>query len=122
MRRNAQRGEGKLKTIIVLAILASVIYIAFRVVPVYVNNFELEDAMKTEARFAVVQRKSPDEVRESVFRKIQELKIPARREDIRIEQLGNSGLRITVTYTVVIDLPGYQWKLNFSPSADNMSV
>lgn len=122
MTRNAQRGEGRLKSIIALAVIASIIYLGYRTIPVYVNNFELEDAMKTEARFAAIQRKAPDEVRDVIYRKIQELRIPARREDIQIVQLGGGGLRITVTYTVVIDLPGFQWKLNFSPTADNMSV
>ena len=122
MRRNAQRGEGRLKSILALAVIAGIIYFGFRTIPVYINNFELEDAMKTEARFAAVQRKSPDEVRDVIYRKIQELKIPARREDIQIIQLGGGGLRITVTYTVIIEFPGYKWKINFSPSADNMSV
>ena len=122
MSRNPERGEGRLKTIIFLLILAGVIYLAYRVVPCYVNNFELEDAMKTEARFAAINRKSPDEVRENVYKKIQQLKIPADRNDIRIEQLGSGGVRITVIYTVVIDLPGYQLKLDFAPTADNMSI
>jgi len=120
--RNTQRGEGRLKTIISLAIVAAIIFLAFKIIPIYIDNYELEDAMKSEARFAAVNRKSPDDVRDAVYRKIQELRIPARREDIRIEQVGNTGLRITVTYTVIIDLAVYQWKRTLTASGDNMSV
>lgn len=122
MRRNSQRGEGKLKSIIALAIIAGIIYFMVKVIPVYVNNYELEDAMKSEARFASVNRRSAEEVRNNIYAKIKELEIPARPEDIKIVPIGNNNVRITVTYTVVVDFPGYQMKLNFSPTADNMSV
>ena len=116
-----QRGAGKLGTIIGLAILATLVYLGFKIVPAYIDNFQLEDAMKTEARFGFVNRKSPEEVRDSIYKKIQELQIPAGRDDIRVELVGN-GMRITVTYTVVIDLFGRQLELNFKPTADNMSI
>ena len=91
------------------------------IIPAYINNFQLEDTMKAEARFGYVNRKSPEEVRDTVYKKIQELEIPAGRDDIRVEMLGN-GMRITVTYTVVVELPGYRLELNFKPTADNMSI
>lgn len=122
MSRNRERGEGKVKTIIFLLVVVGIFYLAYKIIPVYVNNYELEDAMKTEARFASVNRKSPDEVRDNVYKKVRELQIPAERNDIRVELIGAGGVRITVTYTVIIDLPGYQLKLNFQPTADNMSV
>jgi len=116
-----ERGEGKLKTIIGLAILAAMVYLGFKIIPAYINNFELEDAMKSEARFGYVNRKTPEEVRDTVYKKIQELEIPAGRDDIRVEMLAN-GMRIAVTYTVVVELPGYQLELKFKPTADNMSI
>lgn len=122
MSRNNQRGEGRLKSIIALSVIAGIIYFMIKVIPVYVNNYELEDTLKNEARFASVNRKSPEDVRNTVYAKIQELQIPARREDIKIVPIGNNNVRITVTYTAVVNFPGYQLKLNFAPTADNMSV
>jgi hypothetical protein len=121
MSRRSERGEGKLKTIIGLVILAAIVYLGFKIIPPYIDNFELEDAMKTEARFGYVNRKSPEEVRDTIYKKIQELGIPAGRDDIRVELIGN-GMRITVTYTVVIELPVKSIELNFKPIADNMSI
>ena len=116
-----ERGAGKLKTIIGLAILAAIVYAGFKIIPAYIDNFQLEDAMKTEARFGFVNRKSPEEVRDTIYKKVQELQIPAGRDDIRVELVGN-GMRITVTYTVVIDLFGRHLELNFKPTSDNMSI
>jgi len=122
MSRDPQRGAGKLKTIILLLVLVAFVYVGFKIVPAYVDNFELEDAMKTEARFASVNRKTPEDVRNSIYKKIRDLGIPAGPEDIRVDPVGGSGIRITVTYTVVVDLPGYTLRLNFQPTADNMSL
>lgn len=122
MNRHLQRGAGRLKLVLSLLILGLFAYGCIKIVPAYVNDYQLEDAMKTEARFAAVNHKSPEDVREAVFRKIRELEIPASREDIRVEPLGGGGVRISVTYRVIVDLPGYQLKLDFQPKADNMSI
>lgn len=121
MSRMSERGAGRLKTIIGLAIVAMMVYMGFKIIPAYVNNYELEDAMKSEARFAGVNRKSPEQVRDTIYTKIKQLGIPAQPENIRVEVL-QSGMRITVTYTVVVELPGYQLELNFKPTADPMSI
>ena len=122
MKQNSQRGAGRLKTAISLLIIAAMVYAGFKIAPPYLTNFQLLDALKTEARFAAVNRRSPDEVRENVFKKIKELEIPADRSDIRIEQLSNGGLRITVNYSVTVDFRVFQYTFDFSPTADNMSL
>jgi hypothetical protein len=121
MTSTRQRGAGKLGTIIWLVILGSLIYVGFKVVPAYIDNYQLEDLMKQEARFANINRRTPEQLRDIVFKKVRELDIPARREDVRVEAV-QSGYRISVKYTVVIDLPGYQLTLNFSPTADPRSL
>ena len=121
MSRKRERGAGKLKALVWLVILGSLVYVAVKVVPAYVDNYELEEAIKTEARFAAVNRKPTEEVREAIYRKVQELEIPARREDVHVESTGR-GVRIDVRYTVVVDLPGYPLRLNFNPSADDRAL
>jgi hypothetical protein len=121
MSRVSERGEGKLKVIITLAVIVAAIYLAAKIVPVYINNFELEDTMKTEARFGFAQRKPPEQVRETVYRKAQELGLPVGMQDIQVEAQ-TSGYRIVVTYTVIVELPGYQLQLDFQPTVDSMSI
>jgi hypothetical protein len=121
MIRNPQRGGSNLKAIIWLAVIGFLVYCAIKIIPAYVSNYELEDVMKSEARFAGVNRRTPEQVREVVYKKIQELGIPAKREDIRVEPI-TDGYRISVRYTVQVQLPGYTLSLNFNPTADNRSL
>jgi hypothetical protein len=121
-RRERERGTGRLKTVVVLAFLAALIYVAVKLVPPFVENYQLEDAMKQEARFAGVNRKDPDAIRNDVYKKIQELEIPARREDIRVESIAPFSVRISLDYSVPVDLRIYQFRLQFHPTGDSSSL
>jgi hypothetical protein len=115
--RRRQRGEGKLKAIIYTLILAAGVYAAIKIVPAYVANYELKDKIAEQARFAVVNRYPEDQVRDTIFKVIQDLDIPAKREDIKVVTT-NHGLQISVTYTVPVDLTFYKTELTFTPSSD----
>jgi len=121
MNRIRQRGAGKLGTLIWIIILIAVGYCGFKIVPPYIDNYQLEDFMKQETRFAGVNRRSSDQLREVIYKRIQELEIPARREDIRVDVV-QDGFKVSVKYTVVIELPGYALSLNFNPTADPKSL
>src|SRR4029077_10425403 len=41
--RRTERGEGKLKSFLVLAIILLAIYSAVKIVPIYVSNYQLSD-------------------------------------------------------------------------------
>ena len=120
-RGNPERGAGRLKTLIGLFVFLALAYCAFKIIPPFINNYQLQDAMVEEARFAGVQRKDTERIRDDVYKKMQEIGIPARREDIRIETVA-SGLRISLDYRVIVDLPGYQFPLQFHPTADSNSI
>ena len=121
-RREREGGAGRLKTVLVLAFLAALVYVALKLVPPFVDNYQLEDAMKQEARFAGVNRKDPEAIRNDVYKKIQELEIPARREDIRVESIAPFSVRISLDYTVPVDLRVYQLRLQFHPTGDSSSL
>jgi hypothetical protein len=119
--KKAQRGEGRLKAIIYTVILVGAIYAAFKVVPAYVADYQLKDKMSEQARFAVVNRYTDDQIRDTIFKVIQDLDIPAKREDIKVEQT-NHGLRISVNYTVPVDFKVYKTELNFTPSSEGLDI
>ncbi len=121
MSRGRESGRGLLKAVLWLLLLAVFVYACFQIIPHYVNNYELEDFMKSEARFAAVNRRTAEEIQKNVWEKIQELEIPATRESIKVSATPNN-VTITVTYTVVVDLLGYQLTLNFQPTANNRSI
>jgi len=119
--RRAEWGEGKLKAILFTVILVLLVYSAFKIVPVYVQNYQLSDKMQETARFAVVNRYNEEQIRDTIFKEIQSLEIPAKREDIKVSS-SQSIVRISVDYSVPVDLLFYHMDLHFTPSSENKSV
>jgi len=118
---NSERGEGKLKNILVMAVIALFIYSAVKIVPPYFSDYQLSDKMQEQARFAVVNRYTEEQIRENLFRTMQELNIPAKRDDIKIVA-SNAIVKISLKYTVPVDLFFYHLDLNFSPSSENKAL
>ena len=116
-----QRGEGRLKAIIYTLILVAGIYAAFKLVPLYVANYELKDKISEQARFAVVNRYTDEQIRDILYKTIQDLDIPAKREDIKVEQT-NHGLMISVNYTVPVDFKVYKTEISFTPSSEGIDL
>jgi hypothetical protein len=121
LRSRHQRGEGKIKTILFLLFFASMIFIGFRTVPAYVAEYQLADKMQESARFAVVTRQNEDQIRESIYKVVQDLEIPAKKEDIKITSTNNL-VTIAIDYHVPVDLLFYQTEMHFSPSSANKSL
>ena len=110
-----------MNAVLTLAILGAMIFVAVKVVPAVFANYQIQDAIETEARFAITNRKSPEEIREDVWKKTQELGIPVKRDDIRVTG-SQSTIDISFNYAVPIDLQVYQFILNFHPHADNRKI
>jgi hypothetical protein len=119
--KRSQRGEGKLKAIIYTVVLLFAVYAAVKIVPVYVAEYELKDKMAEQARFAIVNRYSEDQVRDVIYKVIQDLDIPATREDIKVQNT-NNGIMISVNYSVPVDFKVYKTEFNFSPSSEGRDL
>lgn len=115
------RGGGKLQLLIGLAITGFLILGAVRVVPVYVRHYEFRDAMRTQAKFAGVERKSPEAIQEELFQKARELNLPLRQEAIVVSARG-LGVHITARYTIPVDLVVFKYNLTFDESADTSTA
>lgn len=115
----SQRGEGRLKAMIYFGILIAAIFAAVKVVPAYVAEYQLKDKITEQARFAIVNHMTDDQVKDSIFRTMQDLDIPAKRDDVKIAPT-NHGLEISVNYTVPVDFLVYQTEINFSPSTEGI--
>ena len=116
-----ERGAGKIKAIIVTAILAFAVYAAIKIVPPYAAEYQLADKIQEQARFAVVNRYTEEQIRDNIYKVVQDLGIPAKREDIKIEA-SNQVVKIAMDYTVPIDLLAYHMDLHFTPSSENKSL
>jgi hypothetical protein len=120
-KRNGESGAGKAKAIIWTMILAAFIYAAAMMLPVLINEYQFQDSLQTIARFASVNRRNPEQIRQAVMEEAQKEDLPVQAEDVKV--ISNAGnIRIDVDYSVTVDLKVYQWTLNFHPAASNASL
>lgn len=117
------RGGSKRNLIITLLILGSMVFAGVKLIPIYIDNYQFQDAIESESRFALTgyPKKSTDDIRDDVWKKAQELSIPAQREDIQVN-VTNGSVSISLDYSVPVDLAVYQLTLQFHPHADNHSI
>jgi Domain of unknown function (DUF4845) len=116
-----ERGGAKINLLLTLILLGSMIFAGVMLIPPYVTNYQLQDAMNTEARFAGYNRKTEEDIREDIWKKVQELGVPAKRTDIHItNETGTT--QITVNYTVPINMIFKQYDWEFHAHGDNHSL
>src|SRR5690348_13509393 len=118
-----ERGGSRLNLIITLVILGSMVFAGVKVVPVYFANYQFQDAIESESRFALTgyPKKSIGDIRDDVWQKAQELSIPVQKDDIQVD-VTNGSVTISLDYSVPIDLAVYQLTLQFHPHADNHTI
>jgi hypothetical protein len=119
----SEHGGSKLKTLFSLAIFAAMIFVCVKVVPPYFANYQFQDAIESESRFALsgYPKKTNDDIVMDVLKKAQELGIPAKADDVRLV-INNTDVDISLDYSVPIDLVVYQFTLQFHPHADNHTI
>jgi hypothetical protein len=119
--RRGERGEGKFKAVFVLVILVLGIYCAVKLLPPYIAEYQLSDKIQEQARFAIVNHSTEEQIRNNVFKTIQDLEIPAKKENIKIVS-NDQVVKISVDYIVPVDLLAYHVDLHFQPSSENKSL
>jgi len=120
-RQHSEQGEGRLKAVLYLAIVLFVIYSAIKIIPAYVSNYQLSDKMQEQARFAIVNRFNEDQIRNNIFKVVEDLEIPVKREAIKVVST-SAIVKISMEYTVPVDLLVYHFDLHFSPSSENKAL
>ncbi len=118
-----ERGGSKIRLVLTLLVVGSMIFAGVRIFPAYFANYQLQDAMRTEAQFAAsaYPRRTEQTIRDSVWAKVQDLGIPAKEEDIVVNMSGGN-VDITIDYTVTFDLAVTQWAHEFHLHVDNHSI
>jgi len=115
---------GTIKLGIGLAVIVVAVYLGAELIPVYYNNYQFKDVIKTEATLETYTTKPETDIQEMIFKKAQDLEIPLSREQIKVQRHGVTGtgsLTIVAPYTVHVELPGYPLDLHFDPSTENKS-
>jgi len=120
-RRSSERGQGKLKAIIVTAILLLGVLAGVKTIPPYVAEYQLNDKIQEIARFGIVNHDSEELIKDKVFKTMEDLEIPATKDNIKVTA-GSSRVTISIDYTVPVDILFYHVDLHFTPSSENRSL
>jgi hypothetical protein len=106
-----------LRVLIWLLVLGAAVYTGVKVVPAYIANYRLAEFIDDAARSAAVSaQRSDDDIRSAVYQNAQDLEIPLKSQDIRIERSGGD-VAISADYIVHIDVPVHPFDLEFHPSS-----
>ena len=118
--RTSESGAGRAKAIFAIVFLLAVVYCGWKILPVYVNNYELNDDIRQLAIQSTVDRSSVEAIQNKVVAYAKDLDLPVKRENVTV-QVGNR-VTISVDYTIPIDLKVYTWMKEFVDSAENNQI
>jgi hypothetical protein len=111
-----------LKLVFWIAMLGAMGLVGLKVIPPYFSNYELEDAIKTEAVQATYSTRSEEDIRDEVIKHARDYDIELTPKQVHVSRnggFGNGSLNIEADYTVPLDLPGYSTNLEFHLSTKN---
>lgn len=118
---DSERGGSGVKLFFLLVLLGSMIFGGIKILPIYVNNYQMQDAIESEARFAIGNRLGAKDIRDNVWKKVNEIGVPADQESLKVT--ANQGsVQISLDYSVPVDLLVYKFTLDFHDHADNRSI
>jgi len=117
-RARAQRGEGHLKLLFVLVVLGAIGYTGFKIVPPYVDNYQLQDTCESESRLFAAHQKTEDKTKDAVWAQVQSLGIPVQQDAVKVEVIGRTA-RVSVDYNIVVNLFGFDVNLDFHPKGES---
>ena len=126
------------------AALGAIAFTLMEAVPIYLKNYEFEQAVRKEAKFVVANPKPAPAIQSDLYRKAQEIGVPVEIDQIRVdsgEAVPSTGIldtvmapqsqnptvplgvvEIEVSYTVPVRFPGYTLELRFHVHADDRSA
>ena len=111
--RRHERGEGRIKLLLALAVIAAAVYVALQFIPVYMHSLQMQDATQEVVRQAALQNLREPDVRARLHEKATEFSLPS---DVKID-VARNGKKVSahVTYTQTITLPfyTYRWPFDF---------
>lgn len=119
--RHSDSGDVNIKAYLTLAFLLCVAYAGFKIIPVYISSFELDDFIRTQTPFWLAQRVPADGIRNRVLDKARDLELPLDPDHVDV-QATSASITVNLDYTVPVDLKVYTLKLHFKPSAKSKAL
>ena len=106
-----------MRSLVGLLLIASVLYLGLQVLPAYVANVRLEEAINDTA-YALSRALPEAEARQRVVAEARALDIDLSPEQVTVQKFNNEGF-VRADYTVHVALPVYPLDLHFQPASRN---
>ncbi len=114
-------GRVTLRGILWVSFIVAMIYSSAKIIPVYINNFELQDYIEGQTPYWLSQRAPADVIRKTILAKADDLDLPVEEEDVTVVA-NQYKVSVNIDYEVPIDLKVYMLQLHFTPSSENKSI
>jgi hypothetical protein len=117
-----ERGGARFRLILFLLIVGAVAFVAWKTIPPYINNYQLEDWLRTQEPYWLANHVSDDVLVDNIMKEIDSHNIPATKDDVKILANNSRSVKVSIDYKVHIDLSVYQFDLHFVTVMDNQSL
>jgi hypothetical protein len=113
--QNGQRGNARLKFILVMAILACVAIVGYKFLPVAYQAYTFKDFMQHNVDVAATQGYQAKWVSDQLTKSLPEYGIP--QDAVITPSARDNHVEVRVQYTMPIDFPGYLYQYEFDHTA-----
>ena len=116
---------GTIKMVLGILVMVATVYLIAELAPPYFANYQFQDAIRNEATLNTYNTKPEDAIRDTIYKKAQDLDIPLTKEQIKVKRtgpLGSGSLVNDAEYSVHVDLPAYPLDLQFEAATSNKGV
>jgi hypothetical protein len=103
-----QRGDVPVGCLVSMVVVLLVVLVSIKVAPIMINVGELDKEIKTLADRGNRREYKDERIIRDILAKADALDLPVTKKDITIKRTSNR-IKITVTYDVVINFPGYTY-------------
>ena len=116
-----ERGFITFSGLVLLLVVAAILFVSYKLLPPYIDNYQLQDSIENLARTATYNRLTEADIRNQVLGAAQDLGIPLDQQQVVVQKSGST-VNIAVQYYVPVDLLVHQMELQFAPSAGNRNI
>ena len=115
VRRIAEAGDSKIGCILWLLLLAVVVMVCWKAIPVKIATSQLYDFMVEQAKWAASRK--PEALQKSIYDEARRLDLPVEPRDIQVST-GGGRVKMTARFMVPLEFPGYTYEWNFNLEVD----
>ena len=114
--RRSEQGGARLKFLIVAAIIGSVAYAGYQLIPVFYRDYQIKDLMQNDVNTAANLGKPSSWIKDQLVKNSEEYGIPAD-AIITSQQQQDNRMEVRVQFTLPVEFPGFVYNHEFDYTA-----